>query len=66
MQPDRAVQTESTEQLEQPEQLARLALASTGGPLPWSSGTTYNLNDAVFYNGSSYVCTPRFQHRQRA
>ena len=21
----------------------------------WSSGTTYNLNDAVFYNGSSYV-----------
>ena len=22
---------------------------------PWSSGTTYNLDDALFYNGSSYV-----------
>ena len=36
------------------------ATGATGAGLnwqsaPWSSGTTYNLNDAVFYNGSSYV-----------
>ena len=51
---DRAVLTESTELRVRPVQLARLACLNWQSA-PWSSGATYNLNDAVFYNGSSYV-----------
>ena len=50
--PDRAVQTESRELR------GTGATGATGlnwQSAPWSSGATYNLDDAVFYNGSSYV-----------
>ena len=49
--------TESTEPRARRVPLAPpVRLASTGSSwLLGSSGTTYNLNDAVFYNGSSYV-----------
>ena len=51
VQPDRTVQTESTARLVQ-----RHATVTgiNWQAAPWSA-STYNLDDAVFYNGSSYV-----------